>query len=99
LVFENGDDDTEALTMFFFLFDEDDVDESRRELLLGVFFFVILFVVLFLFELNDICDARVVHSIDSLSLFFSLLRRGCSRAGERKNEEKKKLLVVNAKKH
>jgi hypothetical protein len=73
LVFENDDDDTEALTMFFFLFDEDDVDESRRELLLGVFFFVILFVVLFLFELNDICDARVVHSIDSLSLFFSLL--------------------------
>ena len=98
LVFENDDDDTEALTMFFFLFDEDDVDESRRELLLGVFFFVILFA-LFLFELNVICAARVIHSIDSLSLFFSLLRRSCSRAGERKNEEKKKLLVVNAKKH
>jgi len=53
---------------------------------------VILFI-LFLFELNVICDARVVHSIDSLSLFFSLLRRSCSRAGERKNEEKMKLLV------
>jgi len=91
LVFENDDDDNEALTTFFFLFDEDDVDESR-ELLLGVFF-VILFVLFLFDELNVICDARVVASIDSLSLFFSLSPRNCSRAGERKNEEKKCFLV------